>query len=451
MIRATTVLAVAGALLLAGCSRGEPDGIALTGATVIDGTDAAPRPNMVVVVRRQRIETIEPADGFTLPPRTVEVDVRGRWIIPGLVDAHVHVADWTLPRFLAFGVTSVRDMHGNLEGLVRLRGVLNDGRRPGPRLYIAGSMIDGSPPTYPDAIAVTDGDSARRAVDALAVAGVDFVKGYTRLTPTVLQELVDEAQVFGLRVSAHLGLTDAVTAARLGLRGLEHLSGIPEAAGNPEPLYAAHRESFFAGWNAFERAWTTADSTALARVARELAAAKVVVTPTLVLHEVFSRLDDSASAGDPDLQWVPAAEIDRWDVPDLVRRAGWTAGDFAAFRAARPRQDLFVRAFRAAGGTLAAGSDAANQRLVPGASLHRELELLVAAGLSPAEALRSATSAAAQLLGADSLGILVPGRLADLVVLSADPLADIRNTRQVERVLVRGRLLDADSLRRTLR
>ena len=131
----------------------------------------------------------------------------------------------------------------------------------------------------------------------------------------------------------------------------------------------------------------------------------------------------------------------------MISRAGWTDTDFGAFRRSRSMQDLFVRSFAAAGGRVVTGTDAPNQLLVPGFSEHRELELLVAAGLSTREALRAATRNAAMLLGADSLGLLAPGKVADLLVLTRDPLVDIRNTRSVEAVMSRGRLLDIDSIR----
>jgi len=112
-------------------------------------------------------------------------------------------------------------------------------------------------------------------------------------------------------------------------------------------------------------------------------------------------------------------------------------------------QDLFVREFRVAGGVIAAGTDATNQMLPPGPTLHTEMALLVNAGLTPSDALRAATINGARLLGADSIGTLAVGKVADLVILDADPLSDIRNTRQVSRVMVRGLLYDADSIRKT--
>lgn len=445
---AASAAAVLLVLAAVGC-RGQPDdGVALVGATLIDGSGQPPRPNMVVVVRRDKIEAIEPAAGFEVPRRTRRVDVANRWIIPGLIDAHAHVARWALPRYLAYGVTAVRDVHGDQDSILGLREAAALGKLASPRIYSAGAMIDGVPATYSDALGASSADAARRAVDRLAVAGVDFVKVYTRVTPGVLRAIIDEAGTFGLRITAHLGLTDAVTAAELGVGAIEHLSGVPESASDTAPFFAAHRSGFFAGWTYFERSWAALDSAAMARVASQLAERRVILIPTLVLHDTFSRLDDEEVAEGRALAEVPDAEIARWRVPDMIRRAGWTSLDFEAFRRSRPRQDLFVRQFRAAGGVIAAGTDASNQALVPGATEHTELELLVGAGLTPGDALLAATRNAAQLLGADSIGTIAPGRAADLVVLSDDPLRDIRNTRKVEQVMIRGRLMRADSIRR---
>ena len=446
-----------GLSLLAGCRRAAPDGLALVGATLIDGSGGPGLPDAVVVVRKGRIESVGTRAGFQLPERTTEVQLAGRYIIPGLIDSHVHLTDgkagaldWTLLRYLAWGVTTVRDAHGSLDAVLELREALNGGSEPGPRMYAAGAEIDGLPTTYADAIGANRPNDARRAVDRLVNRGTDFIKVYTRMDPTLLAAVLDEARTFNLRVSGHLGLTDAVTAARAGLGSIEHLSGVPEAAtGDPSALYAAHYRSFFAGWTASERSWAGLDSAALERVARELARAEVIAVPTLVFHETFARLDQPGVVlPDSVLTLVPPDAQRGWNVPDMIARAGWTEEDFAAFRRSRPAQDLFLRRFDAAGGRIAAGTDAANQMLVPGYSLHQEMQLLVGAGLPPREALLAATRNGALLLGLDSLGLIAPGKAADLVVLSRDPLADIRNTLAIEQVMSRGSLLSADSLRR---
>jgi imidazolonepropionase-like amidohydrolase len=309
-------------------------------------------------------------------------------------------------------------------------------------------MIDGLPTTYTDAIPANRPADARKGVDRLVNAGVDFIKVYTRVDRPLLAAVVDEAKTFTLPVAAHLGLTDAVTAARLGVRSIEHLSGIPEAAAaDPSSIYAAHYRGFFPGLTAFEQQWSRLDSAALARVARELAERQVFIVPTLVLHETLSHLDDPRLRDDSALRAVPAQQREAWNVAGMVQRAGWGDAEFSAFRQSRAAQDRFVRLFAAAGGHVVTGTDAANQLLVPGYSEHRELELLVAAGLEPRAALLAATRDAAALLGADSIGVIAPGKVADLVVLTANPFDDIRHTRTVERVMVRGRLLSADSIR----
>lgn len=434
-------------LALAGCGKTEKDGVALVGGNIITGAGDPVQRDMVIVVRQGRIETIAPREGFDIPRNAEEVDVTGLFILPGFIDGHGHVQRWALPRYLAAGVTSVRDVHGAQDTILAIREEVSLGGLVAPRVFSAGAMLDGPPATYPDATVISNATEARRAVDALAVAGVDYIKIYTHITPNLLEPLLDEAATFNLRVTAHLGLIDAVTAARLGVRSIEHLSGVPEAASaTPDKFYAEHRASFFRGWNYFERSWASLDSAALTRVATALAEARVALIPTLVLHETFSRLDDPAILTHPDLGTVPDSEVVRWNVPDLKARAGWTEADYAAFRASRPNQDLFLRAFRAAGGRVVAGTDASTQLLVPGWSLHTELELLVQAGLTPADAIATATFNTAQLLGADSLGLVAPGKVADLVLLKANPLTDIRNTRQVARVMIRGQLYDPAAL-----
>jgi imidazolonepropionase-like amidohydrolase len=444
-----------GLCLLLACRSREPDGIALLGATLIDGSGGPPIAASAVVIRRGHIESVGSRADFQLPEGTAELDLTGRWIIPGLVDAHVHLVDpqagvarWSMARYLAWGVTTVRDVHGPLRTALAVRRELDRGSRPGPRVYAAGAMLDGAPSTYPDAITVRTAKDARRAVDRLATAGADLVKVYTRVDRTLIGPVLEEARTFNLPVAGHLGLTDAVSAARAGLASLEHMSGIPEAAlDDPSSLYAAHERSFFAGWTAFERAWGELDSAALARVAGILAASDVVVVPTLVLHETFSRLDDPAVLGDTMLAAIPEDERRRWNAADIIERAGWTREDFTAFRRARAAQDRFLRTLQAKGGRIAVGTDAANQMLVPGYSAHRELELLVGAGLTPAEAISAATRNGALLLRVDSLGLVAPGKVADLLVLSRDPLADIRNTLAIEQVMSRGRMLSPDSIR----
>jgi imidazolonepropionase-like amidohydrolase len=284
-------------------------------------------------------------------------------------------------------------------------------------------------------------------VDQRRLAGTDYLKIYTRITPALLRAVVDEARGVQLPIAAHLGKTDALTAARMGVVSLEHMAGVVQAASrNPSIYYRAH-DRFLSGWTTEEQGWATLDSASLARTARALAQTKVAIVPTLVVHEMLSRLDNPVLLTRPGMEDVPEDAESVRSVASLLRRTGWKPRDFQAFRRARARQDLFVREFRRAGGVIAAGTDAANQLLIPGFSEHEEMALLVEAGLTPLEAITAATRRGAQLLKADSLGVVAPGKVADLVVLNANPAQNIAATRSIAWIMTRGRVVWPDSLR----
>jgi imidazolonepropionase-like amidohydrolase len=439
-------------LLFAGaCSKVLPPTdqvIALEGATLIDGAGGDPKQDAVIIIRNGHIDAVARVNEIPIPRGADRINLVGKTIIPGLIDSHAHVERWAARRYIAWGVTTVRDLHGQTDSIVALKHEMNMGSILGPRMFVAGAMIDGVPTTYPNATGVATGDEARHAVDLHAVAGVDYLKVYTKITPALLRPLLDEADKLHLPVAAHLGKTDAVTAARAGVVSIEHLTGVVQAAtGNA--LYASAHDNFLTGWTTEEKAWAALDSSTVARTARALAQTKVTMVPTLVVHDMLSRLDNPILLTRPGMEDVPDNAESVRSVPSLLRRTGWRASDFEAFRRSRRQQDQFVREFRRAGGAIAAGSDAANQLLIPGYSLHEEMAFLVGAGLTPLEAITAATRRGAQLLRADSLGLLAPGKVADLVVLNGNPARNISATRNIAMVIIRGRVIRPDSLRAT--
>ncbi|HET8712435.1 MAG TPA: amidohydrolase family protein [Gemmatimonadales bacterium] len=453
-VRPAGRLAVLSLLLVAGCNKLRPGGgdsvIALEGATLIDGTGGEPKRDAVIIVRNGRIEAVARVNQIEIPRGAERINLAGKTIIPGLIDGHAHVERWAAGRYVAWGVTTVRDLHGGTDDALALKNAFNLGSVLGPRMFVAGAMIDGTPTTYPNASGVSTGDQARRAVDQHAVAGVDYLKVYTKITPGLLRPLLDEAEKLRLPVAAHLGKTDALTAARAGVVSIEHMAGVVQAA-TGDPSYADAHGSFLSGWTREEKGWATLDSATVARTARQLAQTRVTIVPTLVIHDMLSRLDNPILLTRPGMEDVPDNAESVRSVPSLLRRTGWQASDFDAFRRSRRRQDQFVREYRRAGGAIAAGTDAANQLIIPGYSMHEELALLVNAGLTPIEAITAATRRNAQLLRADSLGMIAAGKVADLVVLNANPVNDIRATRNIEMVILRGRVIRPDSLRRSWR
>jgi imidazolonepropionase-like amidohydrolase len=432
--------------LAASCNPGAGK-TAYVGAEVFDGTGAPLILDAVIIVADGHIEAIGPPDLVRVPRGAEEVRLDGRWVIPGLIDAHVHTEPWTLARFLAYGVTTVRDVGGNQEEVMELRDRVALGGTLGPRMYVSGAVIDGAPATREHATEVTTPTQARRAVDQLTLLEASQAKVYTKIDRRLLRPLMDEAHDLALPVTGHLGKVDAVTAARLGVMTLEHMTGVVEATvRDPNRFYGAHN-NFFRGWNLVERSWAQLDSASLERTAGRLAELGVRIVPTLALHEAWGRLNDRRFIDGLDLAGVPESVQTAWNVPGLIRRAGLQSADFRAFRRSRTAQDRFVRLYHRAGGLIAAGSDAPNQLLPPGAALHDELALLVRAGLEPRDALLAATRDGARLLGADSIGVLTPGAVADFVILNANPLDDIANTRAVERVVLRGAVHWVDVLK----
>jgi len=409
--------------------------LALRNVRIVHG-DGRVTPRATLTVRRGRIAAISAGDlRAGLRPRR-EVDGAGRTLIPGLIDAHVHVTDWALPLLLRHGVTTVRDLHNAPAYILPLA---REDALDRPRIVAAGALLDGPGSFWKDARVISTVADARAAVRDQVAAGAGVIKVYTRLPVAIISAVVQEARARGTPVAAHLGKTTAVGAARAGVSSIEHLSGIADAASDqPGRLLAAH-EDFLAGWTMFEREWARLDPARLDEVARALRAGGVVLVPTLALHEAFARLADPDLLRDPALAGVPPHVLEReWDPKDIMNRAQWTPDTMRDFKAALPVLQRFVASYVRMGGRVVAGTDTPQQFVVPGASLHRELQLYVAGGLTTAAALKTATTNAADLLGiADRAGTVEIGKDADLVLLDADPLADISATMQI-RLVIRG-------------
>ena len=386
--------------------------LVVSGGTLVDGTERPPLADATLVVRDGRVAEVTTGSVASAPPGTERIDARGKWIVPGLIDMHVHYQPgWMDTLFLRHGVTTVRDVGSGLASILTLRA---DSRAPGlarPRLFACGPLIDGPWPRHGPGISVTvqTASEARTQARELLGRGVDCLKLYEQLTPALVEAIVREAAGARVPVTAHLRDTTALQALEIGVRGLEHALG-------------------------FE----ACDETVAAQVVSRVVERGAYVVPTLAITEQISRLGSPVQETMALLGEIPAARRQYWRATAAAASLDRTAG--AARRLGCIKS--FVARLQSAGGHVVAGSDTSNPYVIPGASLHRELELLVEAGLSPREALAAATRTAAALLGqAQTLGTLEVGKTADLVVLGADPVASIAAIRQIEVVIRDGRVV----------
>jgi imidazolonepropionase-like amidohydrolase len=448
------LLWLAAALLLpiAGCSSSpasEPPSLVLRGVTVIDGTGGPPAADMDVVIEGERIVGIHASMERSYPRGTRVLDLPGRFVMPGLIDTHAHVtvlffheqadgatrseyrrdlSERVLRILLAHGVTTVRNPSAPATAGVSLRDDVARGLLTGPRILTSGEHLNDTRMT-PDEI--------RAEVRRQAEAGVDMIKVYSSLRPAQVAAAIEEAHRLGLPVVGHLQRTGWTEAARLGIDAITHgASWSGEYL--PEPRRARYRGTMLGRLDWLE--WLDLDSPEIGGMIRELAERRIPVDPTLIAYHTKFFGDDPRWTEHPELVLVPEMAA-RWK-EGQTWVSDWTPENFVRARGLWPKMEALIRRYHEGGVLLAAGSDLPNPWTIPGISLHEELELLVQAGIPTAEVIRIATrngAEALELLG--ELGTVEVGKRADLLVLRADPTADIRNTRSIEVVIRAGEVL----------
>jgi imidazolonepropionase-like amidohydrolase len=426
--------------------------VAIVGASLVDVQNGVSIENSVVLTAGDRITSVGRAGELAIPAVAKVIDARGKWLIPGLVDMHVHVS-WpptepALILYLANGVTTVRDTGGNITSLRVLRQDLEAGRQVGPRLFFAGMILDGNPAVSPGPHVIL-ADSERRAesaVNFLADQGVDFIKVYNNITEPVLVTIIKTAHARGLTVTGHVPRSVTTThAVELGMDGLEHIriTGrelLPlEEANKIDFLPLGPRETLL--WQRFD-----VDSIGMNKVIDTIAGHRTFLDPTLVVDEATFKMTAEERSVEPNNRMLPKALLSRmadlpesWLPPKDLR-------DVAAAGFAKRLQ--FVGMCYKAGVRLITGTDGPGVGpVLPGYGLHSEMELFAEAGIPPMGVLRAATMTAADALHAQQdLGAIEPGKFADVVILDADPLRDIANTRRIYRVVKGGALYDPQEL-----
>jgi len=421
-----------------------PGTVVLWGATVIDGTGAAPRRGAAVAITAGRITYVGDTAGVRVGPGVRREAAAGRWVVPGFVDVHAHTPEGDaavpfLATLVAFGTTTAR---APANPRVDLRDRLARGEIVGPRLFVAGRLIHTD---FGERVATAD--EVRAVVRRQAAEGVDWIKLYAGLAPDLVAAGVDEAHRHRLRVVGHIGRTTWGEAAALGIDALTHswYAGLAHSV-VPAPHAAAFRDFYIPNGGRFDpglfRRWREVvdpDGPEVRRLADRLRARGVSVDPNLVHGEAVTWGDDPRALErlEPDVAGPALAA--RWRGGRHPYSGGWSAEQLAEAKRAWPTMLGLVRTLHARGVLLTAGTDYENPWMTPGVAFHRELQLLAAAGIPPLQVLRIATRNGAEALGIlREAGTLEAGKRADLVVLTADPLADLAHTRRIERVYLRG-------------
>ena len=466
-------LAAAAGMLAAACAppTPEPDFV-IDGVTVIDGIGDDPAPDRAVAIRDGQVVAVGPAGSLDAGSRTVRIDGRGKFLIPGLWDMHVHLIGYgerAFPLFLANGVTTVRDMGGNLARSRTLREEVRSGQRLGPELLIAGPILDA--PFLVRAVrgtvyaegreGVADSAAGVMWVDSLSRVPVDQIKIHSMTPRAAYLAIVARAKQHGIPVGGHV--PDSLMPREVieaGQRTIEHTWRIPLATSSRgdeisrwelaamQPAFDSSarrraRPPILIRLAADDSGLASFDSARAVEFAQWAGRQEVWFDPTLVVIQAFMGMPGVGDSSE--LRYVPpSARLEERVEP---ANPNPTEAQREALRQRYLTTRRPIEALIRGGAKFITGTDVPVMPLVPGFALHHELAALVDAGLTPMQAIQAATRNASQAAGrSDQVGTIEPGKRADLVLLDADPLADITNTRRIRAVVTRGRLLQRAAL-----
>src|ERR671915_1544250 len=418
--------------------RGNDTVTVLEGPTLIDGTGDPPKQNAVIIIRGNKIVAVTNQTDYydkynsLLNNETARANIfnlTGKYVIPGLFDMHAHVAgvrknsynqdfsENALKMLLDYGVTTIRSPAGPTNQSIALKHNVSEGIIEGPEVFTAGRLLNSPQIVIPFVEKqISTEEQAREEVRLQAAAGVDYVKLYVGLPPNLVQAAIDEAHIQGIEVIGHLYMTSWTDAANIGIDALTH--GVPV---NPSLLPSGdNREQFLEnGGGPFDHfLWLDLldlDSTEIEEMINALVENGVPVDPTLSIYETMLKGDDGYGISNPQnqIRWAKVLQL------------------------TKTMHDKGVR--------ILSGSDIPNFGLIPGASLHNELELLSEAGIKPLEVIAIATNNGAEALGIDNrVGTIEPGKEADMIILTSNPIENISNTKGIAAVIADGKFATID-------
>lgn len=440
--------------------------LAFRNITVIDMTSAPRKADMTVVIEGGRITQIGKTSKIRIRKNTRIIDGTGKFLIPSLWDMHVHItnSDKMLPLFVANGVLGVRDLGvHNIDDILRWRLEAVTGKIVSPRIVTSGKVLDGVPQADASfSIGIKTPEEGRKTVRFLRSKDVDCIKVYDNLSRDAYFAIADEATRFGLPFVGHIPSEISTTeASDAGQKSIEHLGKILEdSSGAREKVRSAQTVSikegdYFAFTTRIGHTYNAIISTFSALKAKELFAHfrknNTWQVPTLAVKNGRTFIDELDAAGDSRAKYVEASQRNYWK-PQVGFFSRYRTPDYIAAQKKYFQKELdLVGEMQRAGVRIMAGTDTPNAYVIAGFSLHDELKLLVKAGLTPMQALQSATRNPAEFLGElTSTGTIEKGKLANLILLDADPLNDIKNTTRINAVIQNGRYMSRKELDKVL-
>ena len=418
--------------------------------TLVDGSGEAPIADAGIWVQGDRIVRAGAWSDGGWPEGEKVRRLRAAAAIPGLIDIHAHITDESdLGDFLREGVTSVRDMGTGLDlPVLRLRDEVNRGDRMGPRIFSFGVLIDGPRTIFPSlAVTVSNENQARAEVNRMAEAGVDGIKVYWKMPQPLMVVCIAQARKHGLPIAGHIGmLVGGVQGGQMGLDSVEHTVSFMRDI-FPRPIQAAMGmllrlgmmdvpakgvSRLFDFWSKLKP-----DSPRIERIVDGFARSGAAFHPTLVCFERLAASNDPKVRNDPRvLEKRRNPQLN--ELYEKLAPLKWRERDFARSRAGMEKMQAFVLKMYEGGSRIGAGTDVSAPCVLPGESLHREIQLLAAAGISPVRAIRMATWDNARTLRRDDLGRIAGDMTADLVLLDRDPRRDLSATTEIGAVFKGG-------------
>ena len=428
------MLGAIGGVLISASTVAAQGVLVLEGGTLIDGTGRAPVADSVIVAQGNRITAVGRRGEVQIPASANVIRVNGRTILPGLVDTHVHLRDWHPPLLLAYGVTTMGDIHNDTPWSIAQRGLLKSGIMQGPRLFVSGARVTGlggEPVTnaggevLDDPSYVKDVAQARAYIRYLKDVGVDQVKVDATITDEQLSAVLDESRKLGLPVFGHT--RNIKVAVGFGMKHMEHMNTMARALLEQEGKYPPPSGT------AVEAAVNPALFPPLIKY---LVEQRVYVDPTLY---GWMRLEQWRNAR-PEVERL-AKNPGLAFVPDEMK-AGWVQ-DPRTPPAGYENVAAFLKQYAEAGGKILVSSDSRTGRIPPGLVMHLEMQMMTGMGIPAMKAIQGATLWGAEMMGRQKdYGSVEVGKVADFVVIEGDPLANIAATTNIRMVIMDGKVMD---------